>query len=82
MAPNFADVTVQITSRATFDDVTLCKHVMAIENAFLVIPFSYTKKTHVILVINIVFAQIAILITSSLSGTGLYVMRWVKYGGW
>ena len=40
----------------------------------------YTK--HVILAINIVIAHIAILITSSPSCTGFYVMRLVKYGGW
>ena len=53
-----------------------------VENAFNVfISFSYTKK-HIILEINIVIAQIAILIMGSPSGTGFYVMRWVKYGGW
>ena len=72
---------MQITSRPIFDDVTLCKHVTAKENAFIVITFSYTKE-NVILVINIVFAQIAISITSSPSGNGFYVMRWVKYEGW
>ena len=71
---------MQIIAHPIFDDVTLCKHVMAEENAFIVfISFSYTKK-HVIFVINIFTAQIVILITSSRSGTGFYVMRWVKYG--
>ena len=31
---------------------------------------------------NIVMVQIVILITSSPSGAGFYVMRWIKYGGW
>ena len=69
-------------SHPIFDEVTLCKYVTAEENAFIVFnSFSYNKK-HIILAINIVFAQIAILITSSPSGTGFYVMRRVKYGGW
>ena len=73
---------MQITSRPIFDDVTLCKDVTAEENTFIVFnSFSYTKK-HVILVINTVISQIAISITSSPSGTGFYVMRWVKYGRW
>ena len=72
---------MQITSRLIFDDVTLCKHVTTKENAFIVIPFSYTKE-HVILVIDIVFAQNAISITSLPSGSGFNVIRWVKYGGW
>ena len=71
---------MQITSLSIFDDVTLCKYVTAKDNAWIVIPFSYTKE-HIILVINNVFAQIAISITSSPSGTGFYVLRWVKYGG-
>ena len=45
------------------------------------IPF-LIGKNHVILAINIVLAQIAILIPSSLSGTRFYVKRWVKYGRW
>ena len=65
-----------------FDDVTLYKHIIADENAFILFKsFSYTKK-YVILAINIVFAQIAISITSSPSGTGFYVKRWVIYVGW
>ena len=44
------------------------------------IPFPIRKK-YVILAINIVITQIALLITSLPSGTGFYVMRWVKYGG-
>ena len=65
-----------------FDDITLCKHVTTEENAFMMfISFSY-MKTHIVLAINIVIAQIAISIMSSPSGTGFYVMRWVKYGGW
>ena len=79
VTPNFDDVTVQITLRPIFDDVTLCKHLTAEENAFIV--FNSSKK-HVILAINIVIVQIAISITSLPSGTGFYVMRWVKYGGW
>ena len=74
-----------ITSQPIFDDVTLCKHVTSEENAFIVFnSFSYTKNTHVILAIIIVtyITQIVILIMSSLSGTGFYAMRWVKYGGW
>ena len=46
------------------------------------IPFLYEKKTYIILASNIVIVQIVISITSSPSGTGFYVMRWVKYGGW
>ena len=66
-------------SHPIFDDVTLCEHVTADENAFMVFSsFSYTIS----LAINIVIVQIVISITSSLSGTGFYVMRWVKYGGW
>ena len=65
-----------------FDDVTLCKHVMAEENAFNVYnSFSYMKK-HIILAIDIVIVQIVISIMSSPSCTGFYVMRWIKYGGW
>ena len=72
---------MQVTSRPIFEDVTLCKHVTTEENAFIMFnSFSYTKK-HVILAINIVIAQIAISITSSLSGTLFNMMRWVKYGG-
>ena len=68
-------------SHHIFVDVTLCKHFMAEENAFIMFNhFSYTKK-HVILAINIVIA-LQILITSLPSGTGFYVMRWVKYVGW
>ena len=64
-----------------FDDITLCKHVTAEENAFIVFnSFSYTKK-HVIFAINIVIVQIATSIMSLPSGTGFNVMRWVKYGG-
>ena len=71
---------MQITLRPIFDDVTLCKHIMTEENAFIVFnSFSYTKK-HVILAINIVIVQIEISITSSPPGTGFFVMRWVKYG--
>ena len=73
---------MQITSRPIFDEVTLCKHVMAEENAFIVLnSFSYTKKC-AILAIDIVIVQIAIMIMSWLSGTWFHVMRWVKYGGW
>ena len=46
------------------------------------IPFLYEKKKYIILASNIVIVQIMISITSSPSGTGFYVMRWVKYGGW
>ena len=57
-----------------FDDVTLCKHVTAEENAFILNQFlSYTKKTHIILASNIVIVQIVISIASSPSGTGFYV---------
>ena len=73
---------MQITSRPIFDGITMCEHVMAEENTFILFnSFSYTKK-HVILAINIVIVQIVISITSSPSGTGFYEMRWVKYGGW
>ena len=66
---------MQITLRQVFDDVTLCKHVTAEENAFIMFSsFSYTKK-HITLAINIVIIQIAILIMSSPPGTGFYVMR-------
>ena len=72
---------MQITSHKILDDVTLCKHATAEENAFIEFnSFSYTKK-QVILRINIVIAEIVISFTSSASGTGFYVMRWVKYGG-
>ena len=56
---------------------------MAKENAFIKINyFSYLiKKTHVILAIIFVIAQMVISMTSLPSGTGFYVMRWVKYGG-
>ena len=48
------------------------------ENAFVVFnSFSYSKK-HIILAINIAIGQIVISITSSMSGTEFYVMRWVK----
>ena len=46
------------------------------------IPFLYEKKPYIILASNIVIVQIVISITNSPSGTGFYVMRWVKYGGW
>ena len=60
--------------RQIFDDVTLCKHVTAEENAYIVFnSFSYTKK-HLILAIYIVIVQIVILIMSLPSGTGFYVM--------
>ena len=73
---------VKITSHPIFDDITLYKHVMTEENAFILfISFSF-MKTHLVLAINIVIAQIAISITSAPSGTGFYVMRRVKYGGW
>ena len=78
----FDDVSVKITSRPIFDDVTLCKHVTAEENAFIVFNFfSYTEK-HVILAINIVLAQIAIRLRVRRQVLGFYVRRWVKYGGW
>ena len=74
---------MQITSRLILVDVTLCKNATAEKNAFIVFnSFANTKKTHVILAINIVIVQIAISITSSPSGNGVYVMRWVKYGVW
>ena len=64
-----------------FDDLTLCKHVKAEENAFITFSsFSYMKKRFII-AINIIIVQIAILIMSSMSGTGFYVMRWAKNGG-
>ena len=46
------------------------------------IPFSYTKKTHAILAINIVFPQSSISITSLPSSPGFSGMKLVKYGGW
>ena len=53
-----------------FDDIALCKHVTAKENAFIIFnSFSYMNKL-VILVINIVIDQLVILMTSSPSGTG------------
>ena len=56
---------------------------MAEENAFIVFVFLFFyKKNHVILAINIAIPQITILIMSLPSGTGFYVLRWVKYGGW
>ena len=74
---------MQIATRPMFDDITLCKHVTAEENTLMVLnSFSYKYEKLVILATKIVFPQIAILITSLPSGTGLYVMRWVKYGGW
>ena len=73
---------MQIVSRPIFDDLTLCKHVTAEENALTVYFFFSYTKIPIILAIIIVFAQIAILITSLPSGTGFYVMKWVKYGGW
>ena len=58
--PIFYDVTVQITSHPIFDDVTLCKHVTAEENTFIVFnSFSYAKK-HVILAINICDYEFAV----------------------
>ena len=69
-------------SHPIFDDVTLCKHVTAEENTFIVFNSFYYTKKHVILAINIVISQIALSITKSPSGTGFYVMGWVKYGGW
>ena len=61
---------MQIASRPIFDDVTLCNHVRAEENEFIMFnSFSYTKE-HVILAINIVITQIAISITSSLQVLG------------
>ena len=54
---------------------------MRTNNVKRVYSFSYMKK-HVTLAMNIVVVHIVILITSSPSGTGFYVMRWVKYGGW
>ena len=67
-----------LTSPPIFDDATLCKHVTAKENAEILFKFLFLYEKHVVLAINIVFVQI--LITSLLSGTGLYVMKWVKYG--
>ena len=59
-----------------------CNYVTAEEYAFIVFnSFSYMKK-HVILAINIVSGLIVIWIMSLPSGTGFYVMRWVKYGRW
>ena len=54
----------------TFDDGTLCKHVMAEENTFIVLNSFLIRKKHVILVSNIVILQIVIWITSSLLGIG------------
>ena len=73
---------MQIRSRPIFDDVTLCKHVTAEENTFIVFISFFIRKKHAILEINIVIIQNVISITSLPSGTGFYVMRWVKYGGW
>ena len=72
--PNFDDSHfVKITSRPIFDDVTLCKHVTAEENAFIVFnSFSYTKN--VIFAINIVIAQIAIRLRVCRQVLGVYVM--------
>ena len=73
---------MQITSRPFCDNVTMCKRVTSEEHAFNVFnSLSFTKK-HVILAINIIISQIALSIRSSLSGTGFYVMRSVKTGGW
>ena len=69
---------MQVTSHPNFDDVTLCKHVTTEENAFIVFNFFSYMKKHVILAIDIVIVQIVISITSSPSGTGFYVTRWVK----
>ena len=81
-AVRHASVARHVTDCATLSGITLCKHVMTEENAKSVLgSFSYTKN-HVIFFINIVITQIAISITSSLSGFGFYVMRGVKYGGW
>ena len=44
--------------------------------------FIFLFEKHTILAINSVIAHIAISITSSPSGAGFHVMRWVKYGGW
>ena len=53
-----------------FDDVTLCKHIKTEETAFIMFnSFSCTKK-QASLEINIVFAQIAISITSLRSDIG------------
>ena len=41
---------------------------------------SFLYEKHVILASNSGIVQIVISITSSLSGSGFYVMRWVKYG--
>ena len=64
------------------NDVTTFKNVAPEENALILFNSFSCMKKQANLAINIVMVQIVISITSSPSGTGFYVMRWVKYGGW
>ena len=64
---------MQIASVPNFDDVT-CKHVAAEENAFIVLNSLVMRKKHHFSEYNIVIIQIVISLTSSPSGTGVYVM--------
>ena len=65
---------MQIALLPIVNDVTLCKHVTAEENAFIMLISFYIGKKHVILASNVVIGHIVILSASSPSGTGFYVM--------